>query len=1413
MPDEVTSSRRQRRRRWSLAFAYALLIASCESPFAPGVVLVGRIEINPAVLQLVVGGTTSLIARVFDADDALLPGAKVHWSSQNLGVVTVNQAGVATAVSPGTAQIAASSGGQSQTIAVTVDERPISLIRMVPAAASVTAGETVTLRAEPLDGTGALLPGRVLIWSTDAPLIATVDTTGIVTGVSVGMATISASSEGKVGNAVVTVLPPPVASIDVTPDGGTITAGSTLLLTATPRDAAGNALIERPLTWQSSNDGIATVSSSGLVTAIAAGTVTVTVSAPGGGPQGSTPSKAVTVTVLITPVASATIVPGDATVRVGQGVTLTVNLFDGMGEPLSPTGRSITWASGNPAVASVNASGVVSGLAVGLTIITVTVTSPGQAGVVQTTAQINVSNQPVVTVVVSPAPATVHVGALYAGAFTATTLDGSGQPLSGRAIVWTSSNQSIASVDATTGVVTGVSPGAVQIRATSEGVQGSSSVTVDLVGVASLDVAPPTVTLTPPDQTQLTAVPRDSAGNVIAGTTLGGRAALWSSADPAIATVNGSGLVTAVASGATSVSATLGGATDQSAITVMAVPIASIIVAPSPQTLLAGETQQLTATALDSDGNPLIGRVLAWSSADLAVATVNQSGLVTGVSAGGPIIVSASAEGKSGSAQITVLHRPAVKLAMSQQPPAIAQSGDLLLPQPAVRLLNDVNGPAPEAGIVVTAVLASGGGTLSGTLTATTDGGGIATFTDLAITGPAGPRTLGFSAPGLTGVVSSAVVLGAGGATQVTITTQPPPAATNGMPLSPQPVVRLEDGAGNPVALGGVDVTASISSGTGTLVGTVTATTDGTGTATYTDLAILGIAPGPFTLDFTATGLTAATSQAITLSAGTGSELAIATAPPAGATNAVPLGPQPVVRVTDSDGNPVALAGVTVSAALMGAGATLGGTVDVVTDGTGVATFSDLVITGTVGTYSIQFTAAGLISVTSGPIDIVAGAAAGLAITQQPSATPQNDAIFTQQPVIRLQDVSGNAVSQSGVGVAVAIKTGTGTLSSTSTLTATTSALGVASFAGLKITGLIGIRTLEFTSAPLAPVISANVDLQPGLATQMALTTPPSAAANSGEALLPQPVVQLRDVSNNSVPLAGENVSASVSPAGVTLTGATATSDPTGAATFSALTMTGPAGTYTLTFNSGLLSAVASGPIVLSAGTGAKLAITRQPSPSAQNGSAFAVQPQVRLRDASDNNVNLAGVKIFAVIASGGGTLGGTTEEVTAGSGQATFNDLSITGTVGKRTLLFSASGYLSIESDTVTLAAGSPTQLSIQTSPAGATSGAAFTTQPAIQLLDSGGNPVGPAGVNITVTFESGMPGATFVGAPASTTAATNSSGLATFAGLGINGLIGNYRLRFSASGLGFVLTGTFSVTVGTAEQLTITAQPPPNA
>ena len=171
---------------------------------------------------------------------------------------------------------------------------PVATVEVIPASAIVAVGGTVQLTASLKDAAGEPLDGRVVTWTSNASGIADVSTTGLVTGRAAGgPVTITATSEGKSGTSSVTVTATaePVSSVEVTPGSATIVVGGTVLLTATPKDAGGQPLTGRTITWSTNASSVATVSNSGLVTGVGAGPATITATS-----EGKSGSSSITVT-------------------------------------------------------------------------------------------------------------------------------------------------------------------------------------------------------------------------------------------------------------------------------------------------------------------------------------------------------------------------------------------------------------------------------------------------------------------------------------------------------------------------------------------------------------------------------------------------------------------------------------------------------------------------------------------------------------------------------------------------------------------------------------------------------------------------------------------------------------------------------------------------------------------------------------------------------------------------------------------------------------------------------------------------------------------------------------------------------------------------------------------------------------
>src|SRR6266850_1684283 len=518
---------------------------------------------------------------------------------------------------------------------------PVASVSMSPASATVLAGQAVQLTATPKDANGNSLSGRTVTWSSSNTAVAIADVNGNVTGIAPGSATITATSEGQSGTSAITVTNVPVASVTVSPASASIQQGQTVQLTATPKGANGNPLTGRTITWSSSNTSVATVSSSGLASGVVAGSATITATS-----EGQSGTSAITVTTV--PVASVTVSPASASVPEGQTVQLTATPKSANGNPL--TGRTITWSSSNTSVATVSSSGLASGVVAGSA--TITATSEGQSG----TAAITVTNVSVASVTVSPATASVVAGQTVQ--LTATPKDANGTALTGRVVTWSSSNTSVASVNAG-GLVTSGVAGSATITATSEGQSGTSAITVTTVPVASVTVSPASASVPEGQTVQLTATPKSANGNPLTGRTI-----TWSSSNTSVATVSSSGLASGVVAGSATITATSEGQSGTAAITVTNVSVASVTVSPATASVVAGQTVQLTATPKDANGTALTGRVVTWSSSNTSVASVNAGGLVTSGVAGSATIT-ATSEGQSGTSAITVTTVPVASVTVS----------------------------------------------------------------------------------------------------------------------------------------------------------------------------------------------------------------------------------------------------------------------------------------------------------------------------------------------------------------------------------------------------------------------------------------------------------------------------------------------------------------------------------------------------------------------------------------------------------------------------------------------------------------------------------------------------------------------------------------------------------------------------
>jgi uncharacterized protein YjdB len=565
-------------------------------------------------------------------------------------VITTNEAGAVT--------ITAEVNGSTAAADVQVVKSPVASVTVSPTNSSILPGEKKQLTATVVDAAGRTTSSGTAKWSSSDLQVAQVSVDGLVTGLKKGLAIITVQVQGKKATATVNVLEVPAATVTVSLAAGSLSVGQTTQATAAVLDAQGNVLAGRVVAWQSSNPALATVNASGLVTAIAKGSVTISAICD------ATVGNAALAIVSPTPT-SITIVPTTVSLKPGQSTQLSAEVRDAAGTVIP--NQVITWASANNAVAAVTTSGGVTAMAVGST--------SAQASSDGLTASAVVAVTAVTAASIDLTPTNLSLVVGDSAKLLAVVRDASGAVLADRAVSWSSSNPAIAAVSSS-GWVTAVGVGSGTVNAQVDGVTAATSVTVTPpppAPVATIVVTLTSTSLTVGQTTQATAVLRDTAGNVLIG-----RAVSWSSANTGVATVSASGTVTALSAGSASIVATSEGQSGATTLTVVAPPpaaVATVSLSASSPSLVVGATMQINVTLKDASGNVLTGRTIGWTSSNTTVATVSPTGVVKALAAG-TVTVTATSEGQSGSLALTVTPVPVatVKVTLSATSLTVGQT-------------------------------------------------------------------------------------------------------------------------------------------------------------------------------------------------------------------------------------------------------------------------------------------------------------------------------------------------------------------------------------------------------------------------------------------------------------------------------------------------------------------------------------------------------------------------------------------------------------------------------------------------------------------------------------------------------------------------------------------------------------------
>ena len=336
-----------RQSRWKTALLLAAAACGGDGPTdpPPGPADVARVVVTPEAATLAVGDELRLAASAFDADGRPLADRATTWASTDAALARVSSDGRVVAVAPGSVRVAATVEGVPDTATITVTPVPARGLRLAPAQAQLVTGDTLALAATLTDGQGTPLPGRAVVWSQRAPQVLGLDgsgSTGRVIALAPGTDTVTVAGEGKSATAVIVVRRPPIVALEVADSVGLV-AGDSLRPTATARDARGDARPDVEVTWQVADPGVARLTATGHLLAVAPGGTTLT--ATGGGVSASLPvgvRRATVVSIDVTPALQT---------LTGDTVALSAVARDAEGRPVDDA--PLVWSSSDPAIARI----------------------------------------------------------------------------------------------------------------------------------------------------------------------------------------------------------------------------------------------------------------------------------------------------------------------------------------------------------------------------------------------------------------------------------------------------------------------------------------------------------------------------------------------------------------------------------------------------------------------------------------------------------------------------------------------------------------------------------------------------------------------------------------------------------------------------------------------------------------------------------------------------------------------------------------------------------------------------------------------------------------------------------------------------------------------------------------------------